>query len=811
MSALKIPRYNDELDLKLAKYVFLKKLPIVLLIFVFALTVAFLVLRYTQPLYESKTIIQVESESKAEMVFKMESSLNEQITQKIELLRSKVFINSVLAQMPLDVSYFSKGKFLNFELYKTSPFEIQYKILNEAIYGVPVFIEYEKDSIFSFSYIVPGSQSEIKVNQFVELNKWFRFKDFDLKMKLNDNLSSTSDLFDSQGKYFFVINKPENLYRQYAPKISANVLSDVAKTILVSVRDNNSIKASDIANTIADQFQYFDIEKRSKSANKILEFIEDQLLSVELRLSELKEEIINYKQQYKIEDDVDFKMQRSYTVLVNIEEEISKLSFEQSMLNNVVKELNSKSEIDPELLITILTGSQYGQILSQFTSSISQLLVRKEQLLNQANPNSTFISSIDNQIDTQKSLFLKSLQRIKSNNEARISELKLRYNNQYDDLFELDKSSSFELIQLEQQYSITEKFYNQLIEKKIEFSILRAGFVPENIILERAVSQGLKVYPNKNKVLSISILIAFFVSFVILALYYINYNGIVNASEINKYTSLPVLGVIPKFVTEIPLSHFVVEKYPRSILAESFRSVRSNLQFIDNSKGSKIVAVTSTMSGEGKTFFSINLAGALAVSGFKVIILDLDMRKPNVHKYLKLNNEIGMSSLLSKQTNIDDCTQQTKNDNVKFISAGPIPPNPSELIQNGEIEHILDQLKQEFDYIFIDNPPIGLVSDSLKTIQIADYPIFILRANYSKRNFLTLPEKIYIVYGIKKLSIVLNAFDDKVSNIGIEKDLVYAYSYVKGISKSGKSSYYDEDLPENISLFRKIFNYYFKK
>lgn len=811
MSALKIPRYNDELDLKLARYVFLKKIPLLLLVFIISISTAFLILRYTPSLYESKTIIQVENESKAEMVFKLESSLNEQISQKIELLRSKVFINNVLSQLPLEVSYFSKGKFLNFELYKSSPFEIQFNVLNDAIYGVPIFIEYERDSIFNISYIPPGSQNDNKVGQNVELNKWFRFKEVDLYLKLNKNHQKNTELFDSQMKYFFIINRSENLFRTYAPRISANVLSDVAKTIQISVRDNNAFKASDIANAIADQFQFFDIEKKSKSANNILGFIDEQLLSVELKLSEIQEEIIDYKQRFNIEDDVEFKTQRAYSALISIEDEIAKSNFEQSLLNNVINELNNKKFIEPELIITILTGSQYGQQLSQYTSSISQLMSRKEQLLNQANPNSSFITSIDNQIETQKLLFVRTLMRLKTNNEMRISELKTRYKNQYEDLFSIDKSSNFELIQLEQQYSITEKFYNQLIEKKIEFSILRAGFVAENIILERAMSQGLKVYPNRNKVYSISILLAFFISFIILALYYINYNGIVNASEINKYTTLPVLGVIPKFTTEIPLSHFIVERYPRSILAESFRSVRSNLQFINNAKGSKIVSVTSTMSGEGKTFFSINLAGALAVAGNNVIILDLDMRKPNVHKYLKLENTNGMSTILSKQCNFEDCVQVTRNKNVKFISAGPIPPNPSELIQNGEIENLISELQKEFDYIFIDNPPIGLVSDSLRTIQLADYPIFILRANYSKRNFLSLPEKIHVVYGIKNLSIVLNAFDDKVSNIGIEKDLVYAYSYVKGISKSGKSSYYDEDIPDNIPILKRLYNYYFKK
>lgn len=811
MSSLKIPRYNDELDIKLLKYVFLKKLPIFLLIFISIIFIVYVFLRYSQPVYESKTIIQIEEETKTNLIFQLEGQQNEQLSKKIELLRSKVFIQNVLSQLPLDVSYFVRGQILTHEIYRQSPYVVNYRVLDNSIYGEEINLRHLDNSTFQINYQNSKKSRLNEVSKNIELNNWYRFQEFEVLIELSDNPAAKQELFDRQNQYFFIINNPEHIYRKYVGQITSTVLSEVSRSLQVSVRCRNSLKASDIANTIATQFQYFDIERKSKSANSILVFIEEQLTSVQNKLAELQNEIVSYKLQHNISDFNDTKEQGMQSSINSLRDEIARFEFEQSLLEGVYKELTSKETIDPILLITILSGSTYQGQFSTYINSLSQLITRKDQLLKQANPNSTFINSIDNQIKSQKEFFIKTLQRIIKNNDIRISELKSRYDKELNQVLFTDNVLSLEFLQLEQQYAITEQFYNQLIQKKIEFSILRAGFVPENIILEKALPHGTIVFPNKNKFYTIAIIISVILSLMLLTFYYINYNGIVNASEINKYTTLPVLGVVPKFLVDIPLSHFVVEKYPRSILAESFRSIRSNLQFINNQAGSKVISITSTMSGEGKTFFSINLAGALAVSGNKVIIIDLDLRKPNVHKYLKLQNEKGMSTILSRQCLYSDCIQTTRNENVSFISAGPIPPNPSELIQNGEIDSLLESLKKDYDYIFIDNPPIGLVSDSLTTIQKADFPIFILRANYSKRNFLTLPEKIHTVYGIKSLSIVLNAYDDTVSNLGIEKDLVYAYSYVKGIAKSGKNAYYEEDLPLKTSIFKRIYNYYFKK
>ena len=222
------------------------------------------------------------------------------------------------------------------------------------------------------------------------------------------------------------------------------------------------------------------------------------------------------------------------------------------------------------------------------------------------------------------------------------------------------------------------------------------------------------------------------------------------------------------------------------------RAIRTNLQFIDNSEGPKVISITSTVSGEGKTFVGINLAGIIAYSGKKVVVLDLDMRKPKIHKAFSEPNNIipngkGMSEILSGIESYKLCIQKSRVDNIDFITAGTIPPNPSELILSDAMDLLLDELRKEYDYIIIDNPPIGLVTDAMKNLQRADFPIYVFKSNYSKRFYIANLDFLYIDCNIKKMSLVLNGFDfsniygDKYgSKKGYGKYSTYGYGYGYG-------------------------------
>lgn len=269
--------------------------------------------------------------------------------------------------------------------------------------------------------------------------------------------------------------------------------------------------------------------------------------------------------------------------------------------------------------------------------------------------------------------------------------------------------------------------------------------------------------------------------------------------ELEKTLNAPlyVLGGIPNYKKEMPVSQLIVNQNPKSLIAESFRNVRSNLQFISSAEGPKIIAITSTISDEGKTFISINIGGIFAFSGKKVIILDMDMRKPKIHVGFGVDNTKGMSSILIKTENYKNCINKSLLENLDFITAGPIPPNPSELILNGNINELLESLKKEYDYVIIDNPPIGLVTDGLSLMQKADYPIYVFRADYSKRIFVKNAEKLYYTNKIKNLCVVING-------VNINKSY-YGKGYNYGYNSSYTNDYYVDDTQEQSGVFKRFF------
>jgi len=230
---------------------------------------------------------------------------------------------------------------------------------------------------------------------------------------------------------------------------------------------------------------------------------------------------------------------------------------------------------------------------------------------------------------------------------------------------------------------------------------------------------------------------------------------------------VPVAGLIPVSKQTNKINRFVVENKANSVITEAFRTLRSNLEFMHQvSNEKKIIVITSTISGEGKTFIAINLGGVLSMSGKRVILIDLDLRKPKVHLTFKSNNEHGLSTILIGKDNYKDCIIETEFENFNIITSGPPPPNPAELANSESFDNLLETLKQVYDIIIIDTPPIGIVSDAIFSFKRADLPIYVTRANYSKRNFINNINYIAEQKSIKNISIVLNAVEIMTSKYG---------------------------------------------
>jgi capsular exopolysaccharide synthesis family protein len=274
-------------------------------------------------------------------------------------------------------------------------------------------------------------------------------------------------------------------------------------------------------------------------------------------------------------------------------------------------------------------------------------------------------------------------------------------------------------------------------------------------------------------------------------------NKIKNRKQIEKLTSIPILGVIGYSNYE---TNLVVHDYPKSVISESFRGLRANLRYLlkDNNNDSKVILVTSSISGEGKTFTSMNLATVFAHSNKKSIILGIDLRRQKIFNDLNNDNSKGLSTYLAGINSIDEIISSTSIQNLDVISAGPIPPNPSELLLTSSLKELLDQLRQEYEYIILDTAPIGLVSDAMQLIEFSDINLFVVRHDYTEIDLLNFINERYQNKMIKNLSLIVNS-------LPLDESKGYnSYGYGYGYGYGYSYGYYDQGEKQTSKMAKKL-------
>jgi capsular exopolysaccharide synthesis family protein len=306
---------------------------------------------------------------------------------------------------------------------------------------------------------------------------------------------------------------------------------------------------------------------------------------------------------------------------------------------------------------------------------------------------------------------------------------------------------------------------------------------------------GYPIAPNKKLILVVVLLLSMIIPAGIIFLKNVSKTTISNREEIAKLTSIPVLGIVGHLNKS---DNLIVHHKPKSAIAEAFRSVRTNLQFFGSHDKKKIILITSSVGSEGKSFFSINMASVLTMQNNRVVIVGLDLRKPKIFQDFNLSNQYGVSSYLIGKKSIDEILQKTKFENLDVITAGPIPPNPAELISKKEMQLLFDELETRYDYIIIDTPPLGIVSDAFILMNHSHINIYIIRENYSKHEFIRSLNDLYEEEKLKNICIVLNDSD-------FRRAYGYGYGHHYGYLNGG-SGYYDEDhaqLPFYKRMFKK--------
>ena len=708
-----ITRYKENIsslsqDFELALFLYLsnKIKWIIVSILMISILASVIYLRYNPEIFETEVKIQIQIEDEPLQFIDLNTINNSRnLSSEIAIIKSQKSIEKLIKKLNLNIFYYNEGEIMTSFLYKKNYYELNtFSIKDSSLISEKIHLKYENNY---FSLV--NKEKKIVYAEFIEANKFFSSEYISGILNINSNLDQFKKNIEKADSYFIFPSLNQKIY-EIRNGLDAIIISSSARTIKISHQHTNSIFSKDICNSLADVYFEHDINRKLLSSEKIVKFINGRKDSIQKKLIFNEKKIRSFKNINDFEN-VNSLIENKRKKYEDIEKELIEINSNIDLLSqfDLMFSENLSSDITSSSInnISLLTIIFYkDNLIKRMITQLQEDVFQRDQLLKDITENNKNIIQLNRQIEEEILYINKAVKLLRKNYEIR----KLKINNSKSQLSSIEKiipEKELELMRLNLISKINNEHYTQLLKKETEHELNNAGVVTYNEILKSAEVSEIPISPNKILSYIISIISGLIISLIIVLINYITHDKITALHEIHKYSNIEIstLGFIPFIKGKMEISQLVVDKKPKSMLTESFRSIRTNLQFINNDENSKIIAVSSTISGEGKTFIALNLGGIISFTGKKVVVIDLDMRKPKIHLALGTKNEIGMSEILSKKNNVEDCIKTSSLENLDFITAGTLPPNPSELIISETFDKILDKLKKTYDIIIIDNPP----------------------------------------------------------------------------------------------------------
>ncbi|WP_299666375.1 polysaccharide biosynthesis tyrosine autokinase [uncultured Polaribacter sp.] len=728
-----------------------------------ALVVAFLYLRYTTPQYNATATILIKDNQKSGISKELETfkdlgiiggGSSNNTDNEIEIIKSRKIIGQVVDSLNLDITYIIEGRVVNSEIYG---------------YGNPVYFDLiAKDSTFflkdttiaisqknALQYDIKNLEKEIvATHNFDEIIN-AKFGDFKIE-KLND--------FDQD--IFIVLNRKSKVIDSYKNKLNISPVNKNSSVLTLSINDPVRAKAEDFLDELIRQYNIDAVNDKSEVSKKTKEFIDERLKNIYIDLASIEDEVKDYKNTNNI-TGLSIEGELALENASKNTEKLVKVKTELTLAKGIFQSLD-RDILENETLPQNLgfSDASIGNSIEKY----NELVLAKNRLsINAGNKNPLLIQYLS-EIETLKSNLKRSIRNLIASLNSELKTLQnaaFVVNNKVSSIPELERG----FIEIARQQEIISTLYSYLLKKKEETAISLAVTVANAKIIDVAYSTAIPVSPKRKIIYLAALLIGLLVPFVIIYIVNLLDTKIHNKKDIENNLTVPYLGDIPKSETK---EKIIVGHDERSSGSEAFRLIRTNLDFMlaNNTKTSKFIFITSTTSGEGKSFISINLAATLALSGKRVLLMGMDLRAPKVTEYLGIESKKGITNYITnKNLTLDDIKFNIPEaEGLDIISSGAIPPNPAELLVSKSVENLFDEVKNYYyyDYIIVDTAPVNLVTDTLLIAKYADMFLYVVRANYLDKRLLAVPEELYRNKRLPNMSIVLNDTDPKRS---------YGYGY----------------------------------
>ena len=745
-----------------------------------------------QKIYGIETTIAIQEEnnpfftSNTSLVFNW-GGTSDKVQMVSTTLKSRSHNEIVVNKLQYYIDYFKQTKYFLQDVYGEVPFKVTLDKKQDQLYNK--FIKVKMIASDTYQITIPFESNTAEVINYYSNRKDLvsvENKEFKAVYKIGQEVNLPFlhwklDLanFDSSNFKEEVIIRFNSFDNTVSNCMNLNVIiNEKSGSILkVDVQGTNKNRLVDFLNTTVEVLIKKQLDNKNKFAENTISFIDETLGSMEQQLKNSGDELKDFA---KRNDVIEIEEGGSSVKEQLLEFDTKKADVERkiSYLNSLRKYLKESVDFS-KLPAPTIAGIEEPNINTNVAKIIALSIQRSE--LEYSVKGSFSFDRIDNEIQSIKKVLLENESTYRNTLSYDLNVANQKIAKIESEISQLPENKQ-EWLNLSRKYNISDNIYNTFLQKRSEASIVKEANVSDIQFIDPAKDVGGGLLGPKT---GVNYVIAFFMGILIplLLVFFIFFisNSVQNIDDITSLTQLPIIGIVGHKEKASNLSVF---ERPKSPLSEAFRAIRTSLQFLykkQNFVGSKTLMLTSSISGEGKTFCSINIATVFALSDKKTIIVGLDLRKPKIFNDFNIKNDSGVVHYLIGQKTLDEVIQTTHIPNLHVLTSGPIPPNPSELILGESMKEMIDELKVKYDYVILDTPPVGLVSDALELSQFCDVTLYVIRQNYTKKDMLTLLNNRTKRGELSNVSILFNGYESKAKyGVGYGNGYGYGYGYGTG-------------------------------
>ena len=782
-----------------------------LLSLIITFTIAYQVNIRKEKIYGMETLIAIKEESNP--LFTSNTSLvfnwggtSDQVQSISTTLQSRSHNELVVDKLQYYIDYLVQGEYNMVDAYGAVPFYVNIDkskgqlagnligitFLSENEYEIRIPFGNQNVSVVTYSNNSYGNTA-VEIGDFVKrykVGESVSLPFLNWKLQIKDNPG-----FYKGNEYFVRFNDFDGTVAEYKG-ISLRSDDKGGSIITLGMQGTNKARMVEYLNSTVEMLIKRQLDSKNQFATNTIAFIDSTLIAMESQLKETGNELKTFRKDKNIYDIEAGGAKFSDKILefdVAKDEVTRKLSYYNSL-----KAYLKNSTDYAKLPAPSVAGIEDPNIVVNVSKLIALSTQRSEMAY--AVKSEKIFKDFDNQMEAVKNVLLENIATAKASLQYDLAMVISKINEAESTIKQLPEDQQ-ELVKIKRKYDLSDNIYSTFLQKRSEADIVKAANLSDVQFIDPAKDIGGGLIGPKT---SVNYILALFLGILVplifvFGIFFVN-NSIQNTEDISKLTKIPLIGVVGVNKENTNLAVF---DRPKSSLSESFRAIRSSLQFLykqQNVDGAKTLMITSSVSGEGKTFCSINIATVFALSEKKTVVIGLDLRKPKLATEFNLSNEAGIVNYLIKQKTVDEIINHTHIPFLDVILSGPVPPNPSEMIMSDGMGELIEELKKKYDYIILDTPPVGLVSDALELAQYCDVTLYIVRQNFTKKDMITLLNNRIKRGELNNASIILNGLENKA-----KYGTGYGYGYGYG---TYTNDYYEEDKPKSMyeRVAQKILN-----